>query len=169
MTRKSVALSVEPLDGRVVPSATAPDPVMTHPIIVVHTTHPLSGRGTGDYQSQHGNPDTGVTHKLHGTATLQGTGKVIVTGQIQGPGFINSTTFTGKMTFQNQSGKVVVDLTSFRAAGPAGLPVWYRYHITQATGKYHGMQDSGSLRLDVQLHPSVAAGADQSGTFRITI
>ncbi len=169
MTRKSVALSLEPLDARVVPSATMPDPVMTHPIVIVHSTHPLTGRGTGDFQSQHGNPDTGVTHKLHGTATLQGTGKVTVTGQIHGPGFINSTTYTGKMTFQTPHGKVVVNLTSFRPAGPAGLPVWYRYQITQATGSFKGMHDSGSLRLDVQLHPSVAGGADQSGTSRVTI
>lgn len=169
MTRKSVPLSLQTLDARVTPSATAPDPVMTHPIVILQFSHPLTGRGTGDYQSHHGNPDVGVTHKLHGTANLQGMGKVTVSGQIHGPGFINSTTYTGKLTFQTPHGKVVVDLTSFRPAGPAGLPVWYRYHVTQATGKFHGMHDSGSLRLDVKLFPSFAAGGDQSGTFRITI
>jgi len=169
VTRKPVPLSLEALDGRVMPSATGPDPVMTHPIVIAQTAHPLTGRGAGDYQSHRGNPDTGVTHKVHGSANLQGMGKVTVTGQIHAPGFINSSTFTGTMTFTTTHGKVTVELTSFRPAGPAGLPVWYRYHITQATGTFKGMHDTGSLRLDVQLYPSFAAGPDQAGTFRVTI
>lgn len=170
MSRNPRPLILEPLDGRVMPSTAAPtDPVMTHPIVILQTAHSLTGRGAGEYQSKLGNPDTGVTHRLHGTATLQGTGKVVVTATIHAPGFINSSTFSGKMILQNSHGSVTVELTSFRPAGPAGLPVWYRYHITQATGKFHGMHDSGSMRLDVQLHPSFAAGPDQSGTFRLTI
>ena len=170
MARKSVPLSLEALDGRVVPSAARLiDPVMTHPIVIAQAAHPLTGRGSGDYQSKQGNPDTGVTHKLHGSANLQGMGKVTVAGEIHGPGFIKSSTFTGKMTFRTGHGRVTVELTSFRPAGPAGLPVWYRYHVTQATGQFKGMHDSGSLRLDVQLHPSFAPGPDQAGTFRVTI
>jgi hypothetical protein len=170
MTRKSVPLAVEELGDRVVPSAApAVDPVMTHPIVIAQSVHPLTGRGAGDYHSHRGNPDTGVTHKVNGGANLQGMGKVTLTGEIHAPGFIHSTTFTGTMTFKTARGKVTVELASFRPAGPAGLPVWYRYHVTQATGAFKGMHDSGSLRLDVQLFPSFAAGPDQAGTFRVTI
>jgi hypothetical protein len=172
MTRKPVSLSLEQLDDRAVPSVSQPTtepPAAMQPIAIVHPTHPLTGRGTGTFQSKMANPDTGTTHTVRGTAELQGMGKVIVNGDIHGPGFINSNTFTGKMTFQNLHGKVTVQLTSFRPSGPAGLPIWYRYQVIQATGTFKGMHDTGSLRLDVQLFPSFAAGPSRSGTFRVTI
>jgi hypothetical protein len=170
MTRRNPRLSLEPLGERLVPSAAQPIvPVSLPPVSIVHTAHPLTGRGTGDYHSKRGNPDIGVTHTLAGTAHLQGMGDVKVAGTIHAPGFINSQTFTGTMTLRNAKGRVTVELTSFRPAGPAGLPVWYRYHVVQATGAYKGMKDTGSLRVDVALYPSFAAGPDQAGTFRVTI
>ena len=170
MIRRNTRLSLESLDERLVPSAVKPmPPISLPPVGVVQMAHPLTGRGSGDYMSKRGNPDTGVTHALTGTAKLQGPGTVKVTGTIQAPGFINSSTFTGRLNFQDAKGKVTVELTSFRPAGPAGLPVWYRYHIVSATGAFKGMHDTGSLRLDVTLFPSLAAGPSQAGTFRVTI
>jgi hypothetical protein len=170
MSRKSLRLSLEFLNERVVPAATIqPVPPVPLPVEVVRPTHPLTGRGTGDFASHHGNPDTGTTFHIHGTANLQGLGKVTVDGDIHGPGFIKSDTYTGRLTFRTGHGRVVVDLTSFRPAGPAGLPVWYRYQIVRGTGPFTTMHDTGSLRLDVQLYPSFAAGPDQRGTFRMTI
>jgi hypothetical protein len=170
MTRRKARLSVEALGERVVPSAAKPvEPVSLPPVSIVKATHPLTGRGTGDYHSKRVNPDTGTTHTLAGTAHLQGMGDVKVAGTIHGPGFINSQTFTGTLTFRNAKGRVTVAVTSFRPAGPAGLPVWYRYQVVQATGTYKGMKDTGSLRVDVTLFPSFAAGPDQAGTFRVTI
>ena len=169
MSRKPVPLSLEPLDGRVLPSSTMPVVGGPLPPVYIHPTHPLAGRATGDYLSKRGNPDTGVTDTVHGTGHVFGMGDVTVTGTIHGPGFINSTTFTGTMTFKNAHGGVKVELTSFRPAGPAGLPVWYRYHVVKATGDYAGMHDNGSLRLDVTPHPSTGNGMDRTGTFRVTI
>ncbi|HEX3146464.1 MAG TPA: hypothetical protein VHR66_00075 [Gemmataceae bacterium] len=167
-------LNLETLDQRTLPSAAMAvvDPTL-HIIGKVYTplpsTHPLTGRGTGNYSSNMGNPDTGVTHALHGTAHLQGMGDVKVDGDIHGPGFIKSDVFHGTMTFKNGRGSVKLELTSFRPAGPARLPNWYRYKIVQATGAFKGMQDTGSLRVDVTLFPSFAAGPSQSGTFRLAI
>lgn len=170
MVRKSSPLSLESLNERVVPSATIqPMPPVPAPVAIVQSTHPLTGRGTGDVHGRHGNPDTGTSFRIHGTANLQGLGQVTVEGTIHGPGFIQSDTFTGRFTFRTGHGRVVVDLTSFRPAGPAGLPIWYRYHIVSGTGPFTKMHDSGSLRLDVQVAPSTGPSADQHGTFRMTI
>jgi hypothetical protein len=139
------------------------------PVAIVHPAHPLTGRGTGEFTSQHKNPDTGSAFHLNGKAMVQGLGKVTVNGDIHGPGFIKSDIYTGRLTLRTGHGQVVVELTSFRPAGPAGLPVWYRYHIVSGTGPFKTMHDSGSLRLDVQLDPSMGPSADQHGTFRMTI
>jgi hypothetical protein len=170
MTRRNPRLKLETLDERALPSAAMPvvDPTL-HIIKQVQSIHPLTGRGTGSYSSKLGNPDTGVTHTLNGTAHLQGLGDVKVTGDIHGPGFINSDVYHGTLTIKNARGTVTVELTSFRPAGPAGLPVWYRYKIISATGAFKGMHDTGSLRFDVTLFPSFAAGPSQAGTFRMAI
>jgi hypothetical protein len=170
MARKSLRLSLDHLTERVVPSVTTgPLPPVPVPVGIVHPTHPLAGKGTGDFTSHHGNPDTGTTFHIHGTANLQGLGKVTVGGDIHGPGFIKSDTYTGRLTFRTGHGRVVVDLTSFRPAGPAGLPVWYRYQIISGNGPFTKLHDSGSLRLDVQLLPTMGPSADTKGTFRMTI
>ncbi|MBO0700174.1 MAG: hypothetical protein J2P46_17375 [Zavarzinella sp.] len=170
MSPKPLRLSLDHLSERVVPSATpAPLPPAPVPVAIVHSTHPLTGKGTGDFSSHHGNPDTGTTFHIHGTANLQGLGKVTVDGDIHSPGFIKSDTYTGRLVLRTGHGRVVVDLTSFRPAGPAGLPVWYRYRIISGTGPFKTMHDSGSLRLDVQLLPTTGPSADTKGTFRMTI
>jgi len=170
MSRKSRTLSLESLSDRVVPSVSIqPMPPVPAPIAIVHPTHPLTGRGTGDIVSHHGNPDTGTTYHIHGKADLQGLGKVTVEGDIHGPGFIKSTTYTGRLHFRTGHGQVIVDLTSFRPAGPAGLPIWYRYHIVSGTGPFKKMQDSGSMRLDVHFFPTLVASPNQPGAFRMTI
>ena len=168
MARKSVPLTVEELDGRIVPSAAQP---LTGPLppVQIHPTHPLTGRGSGTYLSKHGNPDVGATDTVKGAAHLEGMGQATVVGTIHAPGFIANAAYSGTMTFRNANGAVTVALTSFRPAGPAGLPVWYRYHITKATGTYSGMKDSGSLRLDVTLNPATGSNMDRTGTFRVTI
>ena len=143
MSRKSRLLSLESLNDRVVPAVTIqPMPPVPAPIDIIHTTHPLAGRGTGDIMTHRGNPDTGTTYHIHGKADVAGLGKVTVVGDIHGPGFINSTTYTGRLFFRTGHGQVVVDLTSFRPAGPAGLPIWYRYHIVSGTGPDHRIESS---------------------------
>jgi hypothetical protein len=169
MSRKSSRLRLESLSERLVPSTTQPLPPVPAPVAVVQPAHPLAGRGTGDFSSHHGNPDTGTTFHIHGTMTTQGLGKVTVAGDIHGPGFIKSNTYTGRLYFRTGHGRVVVELTSFRPAGPAGLPVWYHYQIVGGSGPFTKMHDSGSLRLDVQLFASMGPSADQHGTFRMTI
>jgi hypothetical protein len=170
MSPKSLRLSLESLSERVVPSITTqPLPPVPAPVAVVQPAHPLTGRGTGDITIHHGNPDVGRTFHIHGTMTTQGLGKVTVEGDIHGPGFIKGDTYTGRLAFRTGHGRVVVELTSFRPAGPAGLPIWYRYHTVSGTGPFTKTRDSGSLRLDVQLFPSVNPSADQHGTFRMTI
>src|SRR5262249_528361 len=144
MTHRNARLTVEALGERVVPSAARPvAPESLPPVKIVQITHPLTGRGTGDYHSKRTNPATGTTHTPAGTRHLQGMGDVKVAGTIHGPGFINSQTFTGTLTFWNAKGRVTVELTSFRPVSLAGLPVWYRYHVVQATGAYKGMKDTG--------------------------
>src|SRR5689334_1867771 len=107
MSRKSVALTVEELDGRIVPSAAKPI-IGPLPPVQIHPTHPLTGRGSGTYLSKHGNPDVGATDTVKGTARLEGMGQVTVTGTIHAPGFIASTVYTGTMTFKNANGTVTV-------------------------------------------------------------
>jgi len=170
MSRKSRSLSLEMLSDRVVPAMTIlPVPPISAPVDIIHTTHPLTGRGTGDITSHRETPDTGTTYHIHGKADLDGLGKVTIVGDIHGPGFINSATYSGRLHFRTGHGEVVVDLTSFRPAGPAGLPIWYRYHIVSGTGPFKKTHDSGSMRLDVHFFPTLVASPNQPGAFRITI
>jgi hypothetical protein len=107
MVRKSLPLSLESLSERVVPSvSTQPMPPVPAPVEIVQSTHPLTGRGAGDFHSRHGNPDMGTTFHIHGNANLHGLGQVTVEGTIHGPGFIQSNTFTGRFTFRTGHGRV---------------------------------------------------------------
>jgi len=129
----------------VVPPTTTPAPTPAP----VRPTHPLTGRGTGTFQTTRVNPDVGTEFKFQGTAQMAALGgPVSVAGELHTPGNIADGVTIGTLTVSTNAGSVTVALTSFRPPVAVGAPIWYRYRVTAGTGSFVGLHDTGSLRLD---------------------
>ena len=134
-----------PTAGTPVTPVTTPTPTPSP----VRPTHPLTGRGTGTFQATRSKPDVGAEFKFQGTAQMAALGgPVDVTGNLKTPGNTPDGLTTGTLTISTKAGSVTVALTSFRPSVEVGAPIWYRYRVTDGTGSFVGLKDTGSLRLD---------------------
>ena len=186
MTRRSIKLQVEELEERAAPSSAvagsadfmASTVVVSHPPIA-HQTHAVAGHGTGTYVSHSLMVDAGASYQLTGHGNFGQLGNASVKGSIQGMGMIANGRAGGTLTFTNAHGSVTIELQGALQQGFSPIPIWFSFHVVQATGSYKQLQDHGTLRIDyhpdpimeplyrVKDMPPIFFGG--GGTFRIAI
>jgi hypothetical protein len=180
---RCIKLQLEILEEREVPSGTAVVPTggsaaaaTIGPLPpVYHSTHALAGNGHGSFSVNVLVVDAGLTYKINGQGHFAHLGDVNIAGSVQGTGMIASGQAHGMLTFSNSHGSVTVDVTGPVQSAFGAMPTWYHYIVTSATGDFKSVKDSGTLRIDFHLNPTmdplktgVIAG-HETGTFRIAI
>ena len=98
MTRPSL-LTLEELDGRMLPSVPAPFPQGIFPslTLISNQSHSLHGTGTGNYIGHSLIVDAGLFDTLSGTAHLTGLGSFEIAGWLQGVGLVAHGRATGRL------------------------------------------------------------------------
>jgi hypothetical protein len=170
MTDFRLAIRVEELDARELPSAAPVAPVVTE----AHTApanpprelgpRALAGWIAGDFAVRPAIPDTGERIDLVGNGRLAETGRVTVTGHLTGVGMVWHGHATGTLTIRTAHGALTLELTGPEQGGFAKLPGTWHYTIVAGTGAYAHTHGHGTLHLGLALsHPT--PGTPAHGTF----
>lgn len=172
MTQRHARLSLERLDGRILPSASPLGFVgpVAHSATASHSAdqHALAGQGHGLYSYDAVQSGAGIEYRLDGLANLAGMGRVRVHGSVHSVGFVQSGQATGELTFSNAGGSVTVELVGPSQAGFSPLPGTFSYHVVAATGRYAGLTDSGTMSLALKTDPALP-GTNPHGHFKMSI
>jgi hypothetical protein len=167
MFRFRPALRVESLESREAPSALTPPPPA--PPAVVRQQYALTGNAAGVFHGDEVQSGAGLKYHLDGSAQLAGPGQVSVSGTISAVGFIQRGRAGGTLTLSNGRGSVTLEVTGLREQGSfEALPKYFRYRVTGGTGEFHGLAESGTMRIDLLASASGPMLAPH-GTFRIAI
>ncbi|MDR3635852.1 MAG: hypothetical protein P4L84_18765 [Isosphaeraceae bacterium] len=144
-------LTLEPLEGRVVPSSTVPSAPATTTALVQGAGYLfLNGSAQGHVHHAPTNPDAGSTITFRGHGQVTPLGAVKVSGSLQGTGFIRSGTAGGTVQLSNSHGSVTLSLEGPSQGGftpaPSGT---YQFHVVSGTGAF--AKDLGDGTVDVNL------------------
>lgn len=144
-------LTLEPLEGRVVPSTTVPNPGVTTTALIQGAGYLfLNGTAHGTVRHTPGNPDAGSVVTFHGQGQITPLGTVRVSGSLHGTGFIQSGTAGGTIQLSNNRGTVTLNLQGPSQPGftpaPSGT---YQFSLVKGTGAY--AKDLADGTVDVSL------------------
>ncbi len=172
----STRLTLEELDGRVMPTVFVPItlPPVTIAAVASPATHPLHGDagGSSTATASIGGEDRFV---LIGTANLGGRGSFALTGFVQVDGRVAQKVGwgvlyghgEGELVFTNAYGTISVTLHDPALRGVSRNPSHFHYTISGGTGAYQHLSGSGRVYL-VLLPAPTAAGQPSQGTFNLT-
>jgi hypothetical protein len=118
---------------------------------------PLDGTFRGHYVSLDKIPDVGTTFTPTGSGHLEQLGRFGLQGRIQTIGFIQVGPVQGTLTLTSAQGTIKLQLVAeTHEGGSAGVSGNFNYTVSDATGRYRGIQDSGTAALSTT--PAKTAG-----------
>jgi hypothetical protein len=131
----------------------------------------LNGTLRGHYHANPSIPDVGTTYVASGSGHVHDVGHAFVTGQLHSIGFIAEGHAQGDLYLSGARGTIALHLTGVQQQdGPKGLPDVFSFSVMGGTGKYIGVQDSGTaIYVGIPSHSSAGAQAAQHGRFVLVL
>ena len=130
-----------PIVAALVATTTTPIPPVPAPRELA-----LNGNLHGTYTS-HNRPDIGTTYDLFGRGHVTHLGRTSVTGNLHSVGFIMHGHATGQLFLSDARGTLTLTLTGPQQEGFANLPDRFDYTITNGSGAFLHVKDSGTVVL----------------------
>jgi hypothetical protein len=129
----------------------------------------LDGTLGGHYHVNPSIPDVGTTYVANGSGHVHGVGHAFVTGKLHSIGFIAEGHAQGDLYLAGANGTITLHLTGVEQhGGPQGLPDVFQFSVTGGTGKYSGVEDTGTA-IYVGIPAPTAAGAQAAGHGRFVL
>lgn len=150
-------LTLEPLEGRVVPSAAVPNAGVTTSALVRGTGYLfLTGTAHGKVHQTPGNPNPGSTITFHGQGRLTSLGVVKVSGSLHSANLLAPMSAGGTVRLSNGRGTVTLSLDRPFATDVSpgdvpdpDVPGSYLFSLVEGTGAF--ARDLANGRVEVSL------------------
>ena len=144
----------------------------------------LTGSVHGNYHTRE-IPDAGKTYTFFGHGSVSPLGRTSMSGNVQLPGLIISPVIPGttppvmapnahgQVFLSDARGSLTLTLTAPSSDNSSTLPPFFKYTITNASGRFRGDTGSGYLVIDVtpKVTPTPTAGAtlgQEHGSFTLS-
>jgi hypothetical protein len=131
----------------------------------------LDGTLRGHYHVNPAIPDVGTTYVANGSGHVHGVGHAFVTGKLHSIGFIAEGQAQGNLYLAGANGTITLHLTGVeQQGGPKALPDVFHFTVTGGTGKYHGVEDTGTaIYVGVPVQNAARAHAVGHGRFVLVL